>query len=190
MQVCTSLQTDNHASTHPSVFYRPDALPAAQPTASKHWRLILFVLKCLKKNLVSIWEQLQTGKPFSRLHCFSTETSTTNQPELSNCWHYRQWIKSRPELKIKISSWEWEEHFPYRYHDYWPVILTLELDLGWEWTTVHNINIRVYFLQKLFSQHSDIHTHIHQISCSTPWCQEQFWALLVISCLQYFDAVG
>ena len=37
MQVCTSLQTDNHASIpHHSVFYRPDALPAAQPTASKH----------------------------------------------------------------------------------------------------------------------------------------------------------
>ena len=35
MQVCTSLQTDNHAST-PQVFYRPDALPAAQPTVSKH----------------------------------------------------------------------------------------------------------------------------------------------------------
>jgi len=29
VQVCTSLQTDNHASTHHSVFYRPDALPAA-----------------------------------------------------------------------------------------------------------------------------------------------------------------
>ena len=28
MQVCTLLQTDNHA--------RPDALPAVQPTASKH----------------------------------------------------------------------------------------------------------------------------------------------------------
>ena len=38
MQVCTSLQTDNHASTPPLSFYRPDALPAAQPTASKHWR--------------------------------------------------------------------------------------------------------------------------------------------------------
>jgi len=39
MQVCTSLQTDNHASTPPlSFFYRPYALPAAQPTASKHWR--------------------------------------------------------------------------------------------------------------------------------------------------------
>ena len=35
MQVCTSLQTDNHASTQHSVFYRPDALSAAQPTASK-----------------------------------------------------------------------------------------------------------------------------------------------------------
>ena len=37
MQVCTSLQTDKHASTTPLSFYRPDALPAAQPTASKHW---------------------------------------------------------------------------------------------------------------------------------------------------------
>jgi len=33
MQVCTSLQTDNHTNI-PPVFYRPDALPAAQPTAS------------------------------------------------------------------------------------------------------------------------------------------------------------
>jgi len=38
MQVCTALQTDNHASTPPVSFYRPDALPATQPTASKHWR--------------------------------------------------------------------------------------------------------------------------------------------------------
>jgi len=36
MQVCISLQTDNHASTPPLSFYRPGALPAAQPTASKH----------------------------------------------------------------------------------------------------------------------------------------------------------
>ena len=38
MQVCTSLQTDNHASTPPLCFYRPDALSAAQPTVSMHWR--------------------------------------------------------------------------------------------------------------------------------------------------------
>jgi len=39
MQVCTSLQTDNHASTPPlKFFHRPDALRAAQTTASKHER--------------------------------------------------------------------------------------------------------------------------------------------------------
>jgi len=49
-----SLQTDNHASTPPLSFYRPDALPATQPTASKHWRqtrvnalIIIFELKCV-----------------------------------------------------------------------------------------------------------------------------------------------
>ena len=36
-EVCTSSQTITPTSHH-SVFYRPDALPAAQPTASKHWR--------------------------------------------------------------------------------------------------------------------------------------------------------
>jgi len=36
MQICTSLQTNNHTSTPPLSFYRSDALPAAQPTASKH----------------------------------------------------------------------------------------------------------------------------------------------------------
>jgi len=36
--ICTLLQTDNHASTSPLSFYRPDALPAAQTTASKYWR--------------------------------------------------------------------------------------------------------------------------------------------------------
>jgi len=36
--ICTSLQTDNHASTSPISFYRPDALAATQLTASKHRR--------------------------------------------------------------------------------------------------------------------------------------------------------
>jgi len=42
MQVCTSLQADNHASTPPLSFLQADALPAAQPTASKHRRQILW----------------------------------------------------------------------------------------------------------------------------------------------------
>ena len=36
--ICTTLQTDNHTSTPSLNFYRPDALPGAQPTVSKHWR--------------------------------------------------------------------------------------------------------------------------------------------------------
>ena len=36
MQVCASLQSDNQSVPHHSVFYWPNALPAAQPTASKH----------------------------------------------------------------------------------------------------------------------------------------------------------
>ena len=35
MQACTSLPTDNHASTPTLVFYRLDALPATKPTAAK-----------------------------------------------------------------------------------------------------------------------------------------------------------
>ena len=64
MQICTSLQTDNQ-STPLLFFYRPDALPAAQPTASKHWRQLpcysvwftfwwmlvkIFASKCKIKN--------------------------------------------------------------------------------------------------------------------------------------------
>ena len=33
--ICTSLQTDNHTNTYHFNFYRPDALPDAQPTVSE-----------------------------------------------------------------------------------------------------------------------------------------------------------
>jgi len=42
--VCTSFRTDNHASTHQSVFYRLDALPAAQPTASKALKALIIIV--------------------------------------------------------------------------------------------------------------------------------------------------
>ena len=60
MQVCISLQTDNHASTPAlKVFYRPDALPAAQPTASKHWRQKDVTIYKLNKSLKSLSTQLK-----------------------------------------------------------------------------------------------------------------------------------
>jgi len=41
--ICTSRH--NHASASPLSFYRPDALPATQPTALKHWRSLENVCK-------------------------------------------------------------------------------------------------------------------------------------------------
>jgi len=35
--ICTSFQTDNHASTSSLNFYRPDTLTDTQPTVSKQW---------------------------------------------------------------------------------------------------------------------------------------------------------
>ena len=46
--ICKSAPCSRQITTpapHQSVFYRPDALPATQPTASKYWRLILTGLK-------------------------------------------------------------------------------------------------------------------------------------------------
>jgi len=44
MQVCISLQRQPCQHPTTQVFYRPDALPAAQPTASKHWRHIITII--------------------------------------------------------------------------------------------------------------------------------------------------
>ena len=65
--ICTSfqtdnhaLQTDNHASTSLS-FYRPDALPPTQPTASKH-RRYMSVYKKANKNGLDIHEHVRIGR--------------------------------------------------------------------------------------------------------------------------------
>jgi len=42
--ICKSAPWPTHITmpaSHHSVFYRPDTLPAAQPTASKHWRYFM-----------------------------------------------------------------------------------------------------------------------------------------------------
>ena len=43
--ICKSAPHSRQITTlapHHSVFYRPDALPAAQPTASKHWKHVIY----------------------------------------------------------------------------------------------------------------------------------------------------
>ena len=51
--ICKSAPRSRQITTpapHRTVFYRSDALPAAQPTASKHWRHIITLLHCVLKN--------------------------------------------------------------------------------------------------------------------------------------------
>ena len=43
--ICASLGTDNYTNTSSLNFCRPDALPDAQPTVSKHWRQISYYSK-------------------------------------------------------------------------------------------------------------------------------------------------
>ena len=57
------LQTDNHTNTSPLNFYRPDALPDAQPTVSKHWRHKTQELFCCKLYFLHIsTDHLELGK--------------------------------------------------------------------------------------------------------------------------------
>ena len=73
-------------ATHHWSFYRPDALPAAQPTASKHWRhkvmshgswvhlLLITVKKILSGGVLawlSVWSEVQTCIWPSWCHCHS-----------------------------------------------------------------------------------------------------------------------
>jgi len=106
MQVCISLHTDNHASSPPlSFFYRPDALPVAQPTASKHW-------EWKSRRWWAIMEEVDKGCN----ECCVTVTTTACRPCIlihsrlirSNnpCWlkaPYRGWAPTQwTSLSVRI----------------------------------------------------------------------------------------
>jgi len=58
--VCKSAPRSRQITTpapHHSVFYRPDALPAAQPTASKHWRQKMSVVFIVQMPFLSSKQQ-------------------------------------------------------------------------------------------------------------------------------------
>jgi len=48
--IYTLLRTDNHANTSPLSFYRSDALPATQPTASKQLRQYAYWRLCVDNS--------------------------------------------------------------------------------------------------------------------------------------------
>jgi len=63
--MCKSAPRSRQITTpapHHSVFYRPDALPAAQPTASKHWR------HKAQGNDLSIYKSIMSEKTDNKLN--------------------------------------------------------------------------------------------------------------------------
>ena len=81
--VCKSAPRSRQITTpapHYSVFYRPDALPAAQPTVSKHWRH-------------KLKQYLSEKKTIHLLHPVSP-CSTSEQPSKCNNAKTRKWTSS------------------------------------------------------------------------------------------------
>jgi len=74
--VCKSAPRSRQITTpalHHSVFYRRDALPAAQPTASKHRRLAAVAAYCCRYSMVSVSVCVDTAvscaKRLNQLRC-------------------------------------------------------------------------------------------------------------------------
>jgi len=73
--ICKSAPRSRQITTpapHHSVFYRPDALPASQPTPSKHWRQTLSTW-AVKANII-IYTEI-TGYTAALSHCLVTKHS-------------------------------------------------------------------------------------------------------------------
>jgi len=100
--ICTSLQTDNHTSISPLSFYRPDVLPANQPTASMHWwamslyniriiKLLVFNVRvfAMRSHAVCVWacnciQSLQAAASVARRSSFSTRSKSVSSASWNN----------------------------------------------------------------------------------------------------------
>jgi len=133
--ICKSAPRSRQTTTpapHHSVFYRPDALPAAQPTAWMHWRQMIKTMNDSDKSLPggeSI-ARLSVDRPFLvvplRVHCatrapliaITTHNSTTattimgdqpdRNPETLGCASPNRQIKSKSNLSSTFPSYSRE----------------------------------------------------------------------------------
>ena len=81
--ICKSAPRSRHITTpapHHSVFYRPDALPATQPTASKHWNQL--------DHMQTIYTSLQTDNRTntSSLNFYRLDALPDAQATVSKHW--------------------------------------------------------------------------------------------------------
>jgi len=82
--ICKSASCSRQITTpapHRSVFYRPDALPAAQPTASKHWRHIRHTVT----HIITWQKQHSPSLKGFAAGQVTQQTTNTRQPSTQNC---------------------------------------------------------------------------------------------------------
>ena len=91
--ICTSFQTDNHASTSPLlIFYKPDVLPDDQPTVSKHWRQFRLAQE-------RTWNYSMAHRGRSCRRCTFVCVQTARRRSSWTCWSTsssEDWASSRP----------------------------------------------------------------------------------------------
>ena len=78
--ICKSAPRSSQITTpvpHHSIFYRPDALPVAQPTASKHWRHSTFYLLTYLLTFLCYWQET-TGHVICSACSLEGRVSITN----------------------------------------------------------------------------------------------------------------
>ena len=108
--ICTSLKTDNHAITSPFSFYKPDALPAAQPTAWKHWRHRFMRKIAIKPDCLHVFHTCQYSAVLAtatRRHCLnikyhSVYAYNSNNTRHSNDLIFQRWFHSLEFLWLII----------------------------------------------------------------------------------------
>ena len=77
--ICKSAHCSRQITTpapHRSVFYRPDALPAAQPTASKHWRHIYIYASFINTKLQCIQQWPMAPNTVKKKLCYDRRTTS------------------------------------------------------------------------------------------------------------------
>ena len=81
--------TSAHLHHPPHIFYRPDALPAAQPTASKHWRKLSVSVRCQNRN-----------------YCTDLQTMRPDDVHVQNFCYIFMWIVPK---KLRVLCWFLEQ---------------------------------------------------------------------------------
>jgi len=135
--LCKSAPWPRHITmpaSHHSVFYRPDALPATQPTASKHWRQD-------RKQYVAYWiapfpMTLSDFQGHSSVAIFSSAISYTAVPTGSPL--------------SQMSRSEWCDNYLTKSVMSWSFSDAAQLPF-WFWWTIHN-----YFLKALVFHHPPV----------------------------------